>query len=131
MKRPHHIRRKNIRLIAANLYRHCRWARQQRCEEDFVLNNDVGTCGWLPRSVSRGAVAGSCGGGREAVPEVELLFFDSRLAGFVGLDVVGEEIAPVVVRHVVDVGLGALGDTLFSDRADVVGFSVVIPGKNL
>ncbi len=62
---------------------------------------------------------------------MELLFRDAGLAGLVGLDVVGEEIAPVVVGHVGHVTLGAVGDPLFLDGADVVGFAVVIPGKNL
>lgn len=62
---------------------------------------------------------------------MELLLCDSGLPGLVGLDVVWEEITPVVVRHVVDIGLGSLRDTLFFDRANVMGFSVIIPGKNL
>ena len=37
----------------------------------------------------------------------------------------------MVVGHVVDIGLGSLWNTLFSDWADIVGFSIVIPGKNL
>ena len=47
------------------------------------------------------------------------------------MDVVGEEIAPVIVWHVIHVRFRALRDTLFLDGADVMGFSVVIPGKNL
>ena len=62
---------------------------------------------------------------------MEGLFLDARLAGLVGLDVVREEIAPVIVGHVVHVGLRTGGDAVFFDGADVVGFSVVIPGKNL
>ena len=62
---------------------------------------------------------------------MELLFCDAGLPCLVGLDVVWEEITPVVVRQVVDIGLGSLRDTLFSDRSNVMGFSVVIPGKNL
>ena len=62
---------------------------------------------------------------------MEFFFLDAGLARFVGFDVVGEEIAPVIVGHVVDVGLRTGGYAVFFDGADVVGFSVVIPGKNL
>ena len=95
------------------------------------MHDNIGTCGGLPGRVSGGAVAGTGTGGGETVPEVKLLLLDARLAGLVGLDVVGEEIAPVVVGHVVYVGLGTGGDAVFFDGADVVGFAVVIPGKNL
>lgn len=131
MKGSDRIRRKDISLITSNLHRHCRRAGEQRREEDLVLNNDIRTCGWLPRRVPGSAVAGPGGGGGETVPEVDLLFCDGCLAGLVCLDVVGEEIAPVVVGHVVYVCLRAVWDTLFFDGANVVGFAVVIPGKNL
>ena len=62
---------------------------------------------------------------------MELLLCDSWLTSLVGLDIVWEEITPVVVRHIVDIGLGSLRDTLFFYRANVMGFSVIIPGKNL
>lgn len=131
MKSSNSIRRKDICLITSNLYRHCRRAREQRCEENLVLHNDIGTCGWLPRSVSRSAVAGARRGWGETVPEVELLFRDAWPAGFVGLDVIGKKITPVVVGHVIDVGLGSLRNPLFFDGTDIVRFAVVIPGKNL
>ncbi len=131
MKRSHRVRGQNIRLVASDLHRHGRGTREQRGEEDLVLHHHVGTRGRLPRGVSGRAVAGARGGGGEPIPEVELLFRDAGLAGLVGLDVVGEEIAPVVVGHVGYVALGAVGDPVFFDGADVVGFAVVIPGKNL
>ena len=131
MKRSHRIRRQNVRLVTSDLHRHRRRAREEGREEDLILNHDVGTCGWFPRRISCSAVAGARGGGGETVPEMELLLCDAWLAGFVGLDVVGEKITPVVVGHVIDIALRAMRDTLFSDRADIVGLSVVIPGKNL
>ena len=131
MKHSDRMRRKDISLITPNLHRHCRRAGEQRREENLVLNDDVGTCRRLPRRVSCSAVAGPGGGGGETVPEVELLFRDGCLAGFIGLDVVGEKIAPVVVGHVVHVCLRALRDTLFFDGTDIVRLAVVIPGKNL
>ena len=131
MKRSHRIRRKNVCLITSNLHRHCRGAGKQRREEDFVLNDYVRTRGRLPRRVPCSAIAGARSGGGETVPEVEFLFLDPWLAGLVGLDVVREEIAPVIVGHVVHVLLRALGDAMFSDWTDVVGLSVIIPGKNL
>ena len=85
----------------------------------------------LPGGVSGGAVAGAGAGGRETVPEVEFLLLDAWLARLVGFDVVGEEIAPVIVGHVIHVGLRTRGYAVFFDGADVVGFPVVIPGKNL
>ena len=91
----------------------------------------VGTRGRLPWRVAGCAVAGTGRGGRESVPEVQFFLLDAGLAGFVGLDVVGEEVAPVVVRHVGYVALGVGGDAGFADGAYVVGFTVVIPGKNL
>lgn len=131
MKGSNRVRRKNICLVTSNLHRHCRRAGKQRREEDFVLDDDIRTRGWLPRSIPCGSVAGTRSGGREAIPEVELLFRDLRLTGLVGLDVVGKKITPVVVWHVIDVGLGSLRNTLFFNGADVVRFSVIIPGKNL
>lgn len=131
VERSNRVRRKDICFVAPNLHCHCGRARKQRCEEDFVLNNDIWARGWLPRRVSCSTVARARGGRRETVPEMELLFSDTWLAGLVGLDIVGEEIAPVIVGHVVHVCLRALGNTLFFDRADVMGLSVVIPGKNL
>ena len=131
MKRSDRIRRKDISLITSNLHRHCRRAGEQRGEENLVLNDDIGTCGWLPRRIPCGAVAGPGGCWGETVPEVELLFCDGCLAGFVCLDVVGEEIAPMVMGHVVHICLRAVWDTFFFDGTNVVGFAVVIPGKNL
>ena len=131
MKRSNRIRRQYICLVASNLYCHCRRTRKQRREEDFVLNDDIRTRRWLPRRVACSSVAGTGRGGRETVPEVELLFCDPWLTGLVRLDVIREEITPVVVRHVIDIGFGALWNTLFLDWADIVGFAVVIPGKNL
>ena len=62
---------------------------------------------------------------------MEFLFCDPWPTSLVRLDIVRKEIAPVVVGHVINVGFGLLWNTLFLDWADVVGFSVVIPGKNL
>ena len=84
MKGSNRVRRKNICLVASNLHRHCRRAGKQRREEDFVLNDNIRTRGWLPRSIPCGSVAGTRGGGREAIPEVEPLFRNSRLTGLVG-----------------------------------------------
>lgn len=131
MERSNRIRRKDIGLIAPNLHRHYRRALKQRREEDLVLNNDIGTCRWLPWGVSCSAVTGAGGSGGETVPEVELLLCDVWLASLIDLNVVREKIAPVIVGHVVHVGLRAIRDTLFFDRADIVGLSVVIPGNNL
>lgn len=131
VKSSHRVRRKDICLVTSNLYRYCGRTRQQGREEDLVLNDDIRTCGWLPWRVACSSVAGARGGGGETVPEVKLLFRDSWLASLVGLDIVWEKITPVVVRHVVNVGLGSLRNALFFNRADIVGFSVVIPGKNL
>lgn len=131
MKWSNRIRRQYICLVASNLYCYCRRTRKQRREEDLVLNDDIRTRGWLPRRIACSSVAGTGSGGGKAIPEVELLFCDSWLTGLVRLDVVREEIAPVVVGHVINIGLGALWNTLFLDWADIVGFAVVIPGKNL
>ena len=131
MKRSNCIRGKNVGLVTSNLHRHCRRTREQRSEKDLVLNNNIGTGRWLPRRVSCCAVAGARGGGGETVPEVEFFFLDALLAGLVRVNVVGEEVAPVIVGHVIHVTLCAIGDALFFDGADVVGFAVVIPGKNL
>ena len=131
MERSNRVRRKDICFVTSNLHRHCRRAREQRCEEDLVLDDDVWACGRLPWRVSCSAVAGARGGRRETVPEVELLFSEAWLTGLVGLYVVGEEIAPVIMGHIVYVSLRALGNALLFDGADVVGLSVVIPGKNL
>lgn len=131
MECSNRIRRKDVCLVASNLHRHCRGARKQCREEDLVLNDNIRTRGWLPRSIPCSAVAGTRSGRGETVPEVELLFRDAWLAGLVGLDVVREEVAPVIVGHVVHVFLRALGNTLFSDWANIVGLSIVIPGKNL
>ena len=131
MERANRVRRKDICLITSNLHRHSRGARQKRCEEDLVLYDDIGTRGWLPRRVSCSAVTGSGSGGRETVPEVQLLFSDAWLTGLVGLDIVREEITPVIVGHVVHVALRAVGDPRLSNGTNVVGFSIVIPGKNL
>lgn len=131
MERSDRIRRKDIGLIASNLHCHCRRALKQRREEDLVLNDDIGTCRWLPWGVSGSAVAGAGGSGGETVPEVELLLCDLWLAGLIGLDVVREEIAPVIMGHVVHIGLRAIRDALFFDGADIVTLSVIIPGKNL
>lgn len=131
MKRSNRIRRKDIGLVTSNLHCHCGRACKQRREEDLVLDDDIRTRRWLPRSIARGSVVRTGGGGRESIPEVELLFRDARLAGLVGLDVVGKKVTPVIVRHIVHVSLRPLGDTLFFDGADIMGFSVVIPGKNL
>ena len=90
MKRPNRIRREDISLVTSNLHRDCRRAGKQRGEEDLILYDDIRTRGWLPGSVSCGSVAGTGGGGGETIPEVELLFRDSRLAGLVGLYVVRE-----------------------------------------
>lgn len=81
--------------------------------------------------MSCSAIARAGGSGGETVPKVELLFCDMWLAGLIGLDVVREEIAPVIMGHVVHVGLRAIRDALFFDGADIVRFSVVIPGNNL
>ena len=53
------------------------------------------------------------------------------LAVSVGGDVLGEEVAPVVVGGVVDVMVGVCGDAGRADGADVVGFAVVVPGDDL
>lgn len=52
-------------------------------------------------------------------------------AGLVGGDVLREEIAPVVVGVVLDVAVCVCRDAWRSDRADVVGFAVVVPGEDL
>ena len=105
MERSDRMGGQDIGLIASDLHGHCCRAGEQCREEDLVLNDDIGTCGWLPGRVSGGAVAGAGGGGRETVPKVELLLLDAWLARLVGFDVVGEEIAPVIVGHVIHVGL--------------------------
>ena len=120
MKRSDRIRRENVSLVTSNLHCHCRRAGKQRREEDLILYDDVRTRRWLPGSVSSGSIAGTGGGGGETIPEVELLFCDSWLAGLVGLYVVREEITPVVMRHVVNVVLGSLWNTLFFYGADIV-----------
>lgn len=90
MKRSNRIRRENVSLVTSNLHRYCRGAGKQRREEDLILYDDIWTRGWLPGSISCGSVAGTGGGGGETIPEVELLFCDSWLAGLVGLYVVRE-----------------------------------------
>lgn len=105
MERSDRMWGQDIGLVVSNLHGHGRRARQQRCEEDLILYDDIGTCGWLPGRVSGGAVAGAGGGGRETVPEVEFLLLDAWLARLVGLDIVREEITPVIVGHIIHVGL--------------------------
>ncbi len=54
------------------------------------------------------------------------------ISAFVRVDVVWQKIAPVVVRHAFDVSLRTVRDSRPStDRADVVGFAVVVPSENL
>lgn len=106
-------------------------------EEDFILRDERGVVDGLVGvnggAVPRRAAGGAGVGGVEAVPEDELLGFDGgggRVAALVGVDVVGEDVAPVVVRHVVDVALGAVRDA-GPDGADVVRFAVIVPGDDL
>ena len=54
-----------------------------------------------------------------------------RAAVLVCGDVLGKEVAPVVVGVLVDVAVGVGGDAGGTDGADVVGFAVVVPGDNL
>lgn len=131
MKRPKSIRWKDTCLITPSLYRDRRRTRKQRCEEDLILNDKIGTCGQLPTRALCSVVAGARGHGEGIVPEMECLFCDAGLARLVGLDVVREEVTLVIMGHIVHVGMCAIENTLFVDRADIVAFSVIIPGKNL
>ena len=120
-----------------NLDADVRRAADEHGQEDFILGDErgvvdgvVGVDGGV---VARRAARGAGARGVQPVPEDEFLGVDGEgggVAAFVGVDVVGEDVAPVVVRHVVDVALGAGGDA-GPDGADVVRFAVVVPGDDL
>jgi len=108
-------------------------------QENLVLSDDGGVVDGLVGvdggAVAGGAAGGAGAGGVEAVPEDELLGGGGDgggggVAALVGVDVVREDVAPVVVRHVGDVALGAGGDA-GPDGTDVVRFAVVVPGDDL
>lgn len=122
-----------------DLHTHIRRAGHEDGQEDLVLRDEGGVVDGVA-GVDGGTVAGGAAGGArvsrvQPVPEGELLGVrgdggDGGVAALVGVDVVREDVAPVVVRHVVDVALGAGGDAR-PDGADVVRFAVVIPGDDL
>lgn len=130
----HRLQRRHC--VPTNLNIHVRRTRHQHAQEDFVLREEFGVVdrGVLRFMVPRRATCGARLRGVNTIPEDELFLVDGVGGGvgaLVGVDVVGEEVAPAVVRHVVDVGLGAFGDAGGADGADVVGFAVVVPGDDL
>lgn len=104
-------------------------------EVDGVEGNvGGGVRGRLPVRVAGGA-AGAAGAGRVGAVRVDdLLRGDGEGGGvpvLVGVDVVGEEVAPAVVGHVGDVLFGAGGEGFGVKGADVVRFTKVVPGQDL
>ncbi len=106
---------------------------EEGVDEDFLLrdlrrgNNDSSA-----GNTAVGAAVGTRGHGVRAVVVDELLDGGVRSdAVFVRGDVLGEEVAPVVVRVVVNVAVGVCGNARGADGADVVGFAIVIPGDDL
>lgn len=117
----------------ADGHRDCTGRIEEGVYEDFLLrdlcrrNGDSGA-----RNTAVGAPVGASGRGVRAV--VVDKFLNGRVgggAGFIGGDVLREEVAPVVVRVVVDIAVGVGGDAGGADGADVVGFAVVVPGDDL
>ena len=106
---------------------------QQHIDENLLLANlrdGRNLC-----DAGHAAVGAAVGAGRGRVRAVVVDNLLSRGVGgfavFVGGDVLGEKVAPVVVRVVVDVAIGVGGDARGADGADVVGFTVVVPGDDL
>ena len=106
---------------------------KEHINEDAVL-------GYLSRrdddlSARNGAVGSAVlasGHGVRSVVDDDLLVLGSHgLAVLVCGDVLREEITPVVVRVVVDVAVRVCNNAGRSDGADVVGFSIVVPGNDL
>lgn len=123
----------------ADLDAHVRRAADEHGQENFVLRDDRGVVdgfvGVDGGAVPRGAAGGAGTGRVESVPEDELLVLGldggrGGVAALVGVDVVREDVAPVVVRHVGDVALRFRGDA-GPDGPDVVRFAVVVPGDDL
>jgi hypothetical protein len=121
--------------VAPDLYRHVRGGGDDRVDKDLVLGDDCGIQGWLiVWIVACGTSRGTGFGWIDSVPEDEFVLRNIGQAGVAALvrvDVVRENGAPRVVWHVVDVALGTRGDTPRSDGANVVRFTVVIPGDDL
>lgn len=82
--------------------------------------------------VARGSINGACGVGVRFVIVNGSFFRDGwGAAVFVDGDVVRENVAPSVVGIVGDVAGGVGYDAAWSDRANVVAFSVIIPRYDL
>lgn len=93
------------------------------------LSDGIGSVTGL---VARCSIDGACGVGVRFVVVNDSLFRDGwGAAVFVDGDVVREDIAPSVVGIVGDVAGGVGYDAAWSDRADVVAFSVIIPRYDL
>lgn len=116
--------------IGTDLDQHRGIRGEQRTEEDFVLDDGVRVEGGLSlgRVVADNAAGGSAGGGGEAIPVLHLVAGDVEGVALVFGDVVGEEVTQALVRHIVDVDVGTGGNLRVRvDRADVVGFSKIVP----
>ena len=108
-------------------------------DDDVEVDGVKGAVGgWvsvcLPVGIT-GRSTSAAGAGRVKTMGVDDFFLVDRAGGrvaiFVSVDVVGENLAPTIVLHVGDVSFGAGRERLGVERADVVGFTIVVPGEDL
>lgn len=95
---------------------------------DLRRGNNYSSAG----NTAAGAAVGARGCGVWAVVVDEFLDRGVRsCAGFVRCNVLGKEVAPVIMRVVVDVAVGICWNAGRADGADVLGFAIIIPGDDL
>lgn len=118
--------------IIPNLDRQRCWTRGEGVDGDLVKRDLRDGIGCVTGLVARCSVSGACRVGVGFVVVNNPFFRDGwGAAVFIDGDVVREDVAPGIMRIVGDVAGGVGYDAAWSDGADVVAFSVVIPRYDL
>jgi len=133
--RPHEGSAQLSRSVVANLDGDVGRSADDDVEVDGIERNIGGCVGVrLPVRITGGPV-GAAGAGWVGAVRVDDFFLGDgeggRVSVLVGVDVVGEDLAPAIVGHVGDVLFGAGGEGLVVKGPDVVGFTEVVPGQDL
>ena len=118
--------------VIADLKAHSRRTREECGKKYLVLNNLVWVCVRLIWSIACCTIVGTRGGRGESIPEMNLVSSHSGwLAGFVCCNIVGKEVPPVFMRHIVNILMGAWRDSWINDGTNVMGLAVIVPANNL